>query len=262
LELESQLTTYKLTLQYFGKNYFGWQIQKDVPTVQGMLEKSLNRICGEHFFKTLGASRTDRGVHALGQVCKVELPLNLKESELLAALNSLLPEDIRILACEQVDQNFHPIYDAKKKTYNYLFSQARSKTAFQNELVGNCSYPLNFELIKKACSTLVGKHDFVNYFCTGSDVSGTIREIFDCRLSQIDSGDHFERLLPSLYQIEITGSGFLKQMVRLLIGAMWNVGRGEISLDEFKLSLREKKTEKLGPVAPASGLYLKTIYYS
>ena len=262
MEQVSPLITYKITVQYNGKNYFGWQIQKDVPTIQGQLESALARICKDCSFRTLGASRTDKGVHALAQVCRIDFPEERKLADLQYSLNSLLPQDIRIIDFEKCAEDFHPIFHAKKKTYDYIFSFSGKENCFQADFFGHCLYDLDINLLQEACKVVIGEHDFVNYFCTGSDVPTTIRTIFDCEIEKLENHSYLGVLIPEAYRIRISGNGFRKQMVRLLVGAMWNVARGEVSLDQLQESLNGvKKAERLGPVAPASGLYLREIEY-
>lgn len=252
---------YRLTIQYKGTRYLGWQVQAESAgkTVQGEINRALSVISKSPDVKSLGAGRTDAGVHALGQVAKVSIPLSIEPVALLKALNGNLPDDIRVIACELSDEEFFPTVHAKSKEYHYHFTAERSFTAFQNDLMPNCSFDLDFALMREACKILIGRHDFTNFYCEGTEVASNIREIYECEILEVRQGDW--EMLPSHYMFRIVGNGFLKQMVRLLMGAIWNVGRGKISLETFKASLSSVKTQKLGPVAPPEGLYMFRVNY-
>lgn len=206
----------------------------------------------------MGAGRTDAGVHALGQVAKVSMELTIAPESLIKALNSNLPDDIRIIAAETTDEDFHPTIHAKSKEYHYRFTANRTFTAFQNDLIQNIAFELDLQKMQDACKVLIGKHDFTNFFCEGTEVSSYVREIYECEILTVSQGPW---MLPDHYVFRIVGSGFLKQMVRLLMGAVWNVGRGKISLEEFENALSPKKVSRLGPVAPPNGLYMARVNY-
>ena len=251
---------YKLILQYKGTRYLGWQVQAEGAgsTVQGELNKALIAISKSENVRSLGAGRTDAGVHALGQVAKVSIELAIPPEKLLRALNSHLPVDIRIVDAENSDEEFFPTVHAKSKEYQYRFTTGRYSSALQAELITNHSFVLDLEKMRQACHILIGVHDFTNYYCEGTEVATNIREIFECEILEVTSD---QWMLPDHYVFRIVGSGFLKQMVRLLMGALWNVGRGKISLEEFKSSLSSTKVPHLGPVAPPEGLYMVRVNY-
>lgn len=252
---------YKLTLQYKGSRYSGWQVQLGTNeiTVQGELNRALSVISKSEEVKSMGAGRTDAGVHALGQVAKVTMSLSIPPENLVKALNVNLPDDIRVIEAEVVDENFHPTVHAKSKEYHYRFTSQRMFTAFQNDLIANYPFELDLEKMRTACNILVCEHDFTNFYCEGTDVSSHIRTIFSCDIVEISQGEW--QMLPSHYIFRIKGNGFLKQMVRLLMGAVWNVGRGKISLEEFRSALSATKVQRLGPVAPPNGLYMVRVNY-
>lgn len=206
----------------------------------------------------MGAGRTDAGVHALGQVAKVTIPLDINPDNLVKALNVNLPDDIRVIAAELSTDAFVPTSHARSKEYQYRFTLQRGFTAFQNDLIVNHSFDLDVELMRKACNLLIGKHDFMNYYTEGTEVESTVREILECEIYEVPQG---QWMLPPHYVFRIVGTGFLKQMVRLLMGTLWNVGRGKVSLEEFAESLKVKKPKKLGAVAPPSGLYMVCVNY-
>jgi tRNA pseudouridine38-40 synthase len=248
---------YRLTLQYKGTNYSGWQIQPSERTIQGELNQALKVISKSEMVKTLGSGRTDSGVHALDQVVKAAIELQIDPQSLLKALNGNLPQDIRVVAADFSDEKFMPTSDAKSKEYHYRFTRGKYATALQNDFITNQPFELDQDKLQTACRLLVGKHDFVNYFCEGTEVNSTVREIFECDLLLMPENG----FMPAHFMFKFVGSGFLKQMVRLLVGALWNVGRGKISLEEFKKSLNPPRGERLGAVAPPEGLYLARVNY-
>lgn len=251
---------YRLILQYKGTHYLGWQVQPESAgkTVQGELNKALE-IVSKARAQSMGAGRTDSGVHALGQVAKVGIELQIPPENLVKALNVNLPDDIRVIHAAVSDYEFFPTVHATSKEYHYRFTCTRMFTAFQNDLIVNHPFELDIEKMRQACKLLIGQHDFTNFYCEGTDVSSTVREIFECEILEISQGDW--GMLPSHYVFRIVGSGFLKQMVRLIMGALWNVGRGKITLEHFASSLTSTPMQRLGPVAPPSGLYMVRVNY-
>lgn len=254
-------SNYKLILQYKGTRYSGWQVQSGTNelTIQGEINRALSVISKSSDVKSVGAGRTDAGVHALGQVAKVTLPLTLPAENFRKALNGNLPEDIRVISAEETDLDFHPTVQATSKEYHYRFTNVKEPSAFQSELLANCSFELDFSRMREAAALLVGEHDFTNFYTEGTEVSSTVRTIFSCDLVEIPRGDW--EMLPAHFAFRFSGSGFLKQMVRLLVGALWNVGRGKISLEEFRSALGPIKVQRLGPVAPPEGLYMVRVNY-
>lgn len=251
---------YKLLIQYKGTRYLGWQLQPEDAglTVQGELNKALQIVSKSDSVKSMGAGRTDAGVHALGQVAKVGIPLIIPPENLVKALNVNLPDDIRVIEAEVSDEAFMPTVHAKSKEYHYRFTSKRMFTAFQNEYIQNHPFELDLTKMREACKLLVGKHDFTNFYCEGTEVSSHVREIYECEILEVNGK---EWMLPSHHVFRIVGNGFLKQMVRLLMGAIWNVGRGKISLEEFRAALGPNKVPRLGPVAPPHGLYMVRVNY-
>ncbi len=251
---------YRLTIQYKGTNYIGWQIQAESvgKTIQGELNKALTNI-SKAKAQSMGSGRTDSGVHALGQVVKVGIELEIPPEKLLKALNAHLPDDIRVIQADHSTHEFHPTVDAVSKEYHYRFTSNPYASAIHSDLITNISFELDLEKMREACRILIGEHDFTNFFCEGTEVTSTVRTIFECEMLAVSLGSL--QLLPDHYVFRIVGSGFLKQMVRLLMGAIWNVGRGKISLEEFRASLTSKPTERMGITAPPQGLYMFRVNY-
>lgn len=251
---------YKLVIQYKGTRYLGWQVQPENAglTVQGELNRAAKVVSKSENVRSLGAGRTDSGVHALGQVAKISIELDIPCENLVKALNANLPDDIRILSAEVSNEEFFPTVHAKSKEYHYRFTSNKTFTAFQNELITNQTFELDKKKMQEACKILIGRHDFTNFYCEGTEVASNIREIYECEILEIPQDNW---MLPSHYVFRIVGNGFLKQMVRCLMGAVWSVGRGKITLDEFQNALSSKKVPRLGPVAPPNGLYMVRVNY-
>lgn len=227
-------------------------------TVQGEINQALSKLCQSEDIKTLGSSRTDAGVHAIEQVFRASLPLNLPLSALEQGLNSFLPSDIRILKAEFSSQDFHPVGAAVWKEYLYYYSDIRP-SPFEEDLFAYYPYQLDFSQMEVAAKLFLGKHDFKNFQCVGTEVPTTIREIFEIELFKE------QRISPwgdlPLVCLRIKGDGFLKQMVRMIMGTLWSVGRGKTSIPRVKEAVDMEITERVGFVAPACGLYLHKIHF-
>ncbi|MFA7613107.1 MAG: tRNA pseudouridine(38-40) synthase TruA [Candidatus Caldatribacteriota bacterium] len=250
---------YRLVVSYVGTQYLGWQIQPESygRTIQGEINIALEKIAKSSDVRSLGSGRTDTGVHALGQVVKVSIPLEINPYNLLKAMNSHLPEDIRVLEASVSTHEFIPTVHAKSKEYHYRFSTQEIHSPFAEHLISHYPYEIDLKLMKEACQIFIGKHDFTNFYVEGTPVSSFVREIYECEILQVPESD----LFPSYYVFRVVGNGFLKQMVRLMVGTIWRVGRGKVTLEELKESLSPVKKEKLAPVAPGHGLYLVRVNY-
>ena len=164
-----------------------------------------------------------------------------------------------MLEVSETDEKFRPTNDAKKKEYKYLFTNLEQASAFQKDFIVNNRFKLNFDDMKKACELFVGTHDFKNFYCTGSDISSTVREIFECDLTYNNLGEN--SILPSHYIFRIQGSGFLKQMVRLIVGTVWEVGMGKLDIADLEEELSTPGSKKLGKTAPPNGLFKTQVWY-
>jgi len=253
---------YKIKIKYQGTSYFGWQVQKGPgKTVQGELNNALRVLAKSPAVRTIGSGRTDSGVHALGQVLKATIPIEIPCEGLLKGLNSLLPNDVQISSVQNSDRNFHPIRDSVWKEYLYIFSCEDVLSPFSSPLMTHYPFLLDINLMKKGAELFIGEHDFCNYYCEGTDVLTTIRTIFECDLSHYNSQHFWGNFSSDYYIFRVKGSGFLKQMVRLMMGSLWALGRGKISLEDLKNSLNSPKGEKIGATAPPQGLYLNKVHY-
>lgn len=214
-------------------------------------------------FRTIGSGRTDAGVHALAQVVKLETEASIPDQALLKGLNSLLPQDIKVLDIEQVATEFHPIFSAQSKEYWYLFSLGKYSSPFESSMITKIHGQLDFEKLQEACRLFVGRHDFSHYFCVGTETKTTIREIYECEVVSVEQEGHWAQLCLSgpYFYFKIRGNGFLKQMVRLIVGTALKCAKGQLELSEIKSSLADGERQHLAPVAPAQGLYLAQVFY-
>ncbi len=252
---------YKATLSYKGTRYLGWQIQPEGQTVQGELNRALIAVSKSEDIHTIGSGRTDAGVHALGQVVRLETPLVIEPKSLVLALNANLPADIRVLECEESHKDFHPTFGAESKWYSYFFVQSRYPDPIIGELVAEQGFPVDEARMRAAAKAFLGTHDFANFFTEGTEVKSTVRTIFECSLHRSNPyGAPFHQA-GEVWELRFHGNGFLKQMVRLMVGAIWNAGRGKIGPADIAKALQAPQREKLSAVAPAHGLYLMRVVY-
>ncbi|WP_417337328.1 tRNA pseudouridine(38-40) synthase TruA [Halobacteriovorax marinus] len=256
------MSFYKIILRYKGTQYQGWQKQPHTSqTIQGQLEKALKKISKSDEIHTIGSGRTDSGVHALGQVVRVQIPLELGPLSLLKALNSHLPNDIECIHSENSSELFNPVFDAKDKTYKYLFSLSGRRNALVDDSMTCLDRPMDIEKMREACELFIGEHDFADFYTVGTDISSTVRVIYDCKLHLEKQQGFLGEVYPEHYIFEVKGSGFLKQMVRLMVGTLWNIGLGKVELADLKMALSSPSGAKLAAVAPSNGLYLCEVNY-
>lgn len=249
---------YQAKIQYCGANYYGMQWQKNHPTIAGELIKALEKLSPGHQ-KVIAASRTDRRVHALDQLIRLEIERSIPAENLQRALNQILPNDIYVKSVAEAESSFHPIKESKSKEYIYLFQLGRSGlNPFYSPYMHWVDEQIDLDLAQSIAQKLVGVHDFQNFYCTGSEVHSTVREIFSFELLNFQQLRDYN--LPFIhkrtYGFKIHGSGFLKQMVRLLVGAVWAAGLGKIKPTSIEAYLDQKRDDKLSPTIPGNGLYL------
>jgi tRNA pseudouridine38-40 synthase len=243
--------TIKLIIEYDGSNYLGWQIQPNGETIQGVIQDRLKRLTAESLH-VMGSGRTDAGVHALGQVAHFKTESRMDANTFQRALNSLLPEDIVIRRAEEVQADFHARKHARSKVYEYRILNRVTPPAVDRQYVWHVPQKLEFNEMRKATRTLVGEHDFSAFRSVGSSTRSSVRNILRADWKKGKGG---------LLRFEIEASGFLKQMVRGIVGTLVEVGRGKISAQEFKRILDSKDRKEAGPTAPARGLFLKEVKY-
>ena len=242
---------FKLVIEYDGTAYHGWQRQKSDRSIQAEIEKALTVMTRQAI--TLSASgRTDAGVHALGQAAHFTCETTIEPEAFHLGLNSLLPDDIVIKTCKRAPDTFHARYDARRKTYRYRILNRRVPTAVDNRYVWHIRQELRIGAMQAAAAQVVGEHDFKAFEGTGSPRTSTVRTIFNARLTQEPEG---------YLVFEIEGDGFLRYMVRNIIGTLVEVGRGKITPKDFNAILESRDRDRAGATAPPQGLFLVSVEY-
>lgn len=240
----------KLIMEYDGSNYHGYQRQPNANTIQAELEQVIFNISRETVTVT-AAGRTDAGVHALGQVAAFNTEADIPAGKWEAALNSLLPKDIRVLSSEAVSPDFHPQFGAVQKTYRYLIYRGKERLAFYRKYALLNDQRLDVKAMQGACSLIVGQHDFRCFCASGSGARTWERTVRVCSLE--DSGDWLK--------LTITADGFLYNMVRIIVGTLLEIGRGKFTADQMAVIIASRDRSLAGPTAPPQGLYLCTVEY-
>ncbi|MCI8805014.1 MAG: tRNA pseudouridine(38-40) synthase TruA [Clostridiales bacterium] len=239
-----------LTVSYDGTNYFGWQRQKNNISVQQRLEEALSELMRKNI-EVRGASRTDTGVHALGQAALLKTETSIPIGKLSYAVNSFLPDDIAVTGARLVSDEFHPQYSVIKKTYRYKILNAE----FRNPMLRNYSefvrQPLDIEKMREACGYFIGTYDFAAFRASGSAAKTTVRTIFDLSVERNKD----------IVDIMVTGNGFLYNMVRIIAGTLIYVGTDKFKPSFVKEIIASKDRIMAGKTAGASGLTLMKIYY-
>lgn len=248
-----------LKIAYDGTAYAGWQRQDNGTAVQAVIEDTIERLFSEKVH-VMGSGRTDAGVHARGQIAAVDLDHGIPAANLLMALNANLPEDIRILGAVEGKEDFHPQYHAKKKTYVYRFYNGRVMPPELRQFTDHVAENLNEEAMKRCIKALEGEHDFYAFRSAKAVNASTVRIIFKAELKKalidesLASGG-------SLYELRVTGNGFLYNMVRIIAGTVIDIGRGRIGEDAIETALKTLDRSVLGLTAPAKGLTLESVEY-
>lgn len=243
---------FKFVVEYDGTNFFGWQKQKDTKTIQGEIEKILCIILNQEI-KIIASGRTDAGVHAFGQVANFHADTTMLPQDLKKGVNSLIKQPIVIRECTIVEDDFHARYNAVSKEYQYFILNREDPCALGRLYQWHIQHPLDMDTMSLCCQTITGIYDFKSFENTGSLRSSSIREIFFSNISSLEDN----RLV-----FKICANGFLRYMVRNLIGTIVLAGFNKITVQEFKKILGEKDRSKAGPTAPAHGLFLKKVNYS
>jgi tRNA pseudouridine38-40 synthase len=255
---------HRLVVSYKGTNYYGWQDigeGKEKPTIQASIDQVLQKICKSNDCTIATASRTDAGVHAQGQVIKVTIPLAIDSDKLLLGMNSLLPDDIRILHCEPSTKAFNPNKDSKSKEYHYYFCTDTIHNPILNDTVAHIPSDgtnlLDIELMQEACKLFVGEHDFYSFAKRDTTMQSTFRTIVSCKIIKTQPLAFGNEV----YCLTIVGEGFLRYMVRYIAGALFALGRNEISLSDISDALVNHKEEKLNAKSKSRGLHLIEVNY-
>lgn len=245
------LNNFKLIIEYDGTEYQGWQRQKNGCTIQEVIENAINIMTGKKVSLT-GSGRTDAGVHALAQTANFHCNTELGPEMFQKGLNSLVPDDIVIKECCLVDDKFHARYDAKSKTYRYKILNQRLNSAISRRYVWHIRKTLDLEAMRSAIRYILGTHDFKAFEGSGSPRSNTIRTVINAALVEADQNN---------LSFQIEANGFLRYMVRNIIGTLVEVGLGKITPDDFKTILLSRDRNRAGATTPPHGLFLVNVKY-
>jgi tRNA pseudouridine38-40 synthase len=245
------LKNFKIIIEYDGTSYHGWQRQQNGHTIQEEIENALFIMTGEKTVLT-ASGRTDAGVHALGQVANFTFDTNLSAMDFQSGLNSLTRNDIVILSCDIVDENFHSRFSAKSKTYNYRILNRYLPAAINRQYAWHIRKTLDLVSMRRAAGHIIGSHDFKAFEGTGSPRSHTTRRVIKADIITQENG---------LIIFEIEADGFLRFMVRNIVGTLVDAGLGKMTSDDFKKILLSKDRSIAGATAPPNGLFLMGVKY-
>lgn len=240
----------KLVIEYQGKDFNGWQKQPNKLNIQGEIERVIGSITGEEI-DLIGSGRTDAGVHSFGQVANFKTNSNIPIDKFALAINSKLKKSIVIKSAEEVDERFHSRYSAHSKKYRYVICNSPTGTAIYRELEYQFPIKLDVEKMQKAAKYFEGEHDFSAFKASGTSSKNSVRKIFKAEVFEKD-----ERVY-----IELTGNGFLYNMVRIISGTLLEVGIGKIKPEEIPEIIESKDRKRAGKTLPAVGLYLVEVSY-
>ncbi|WP_317311874.1 tRNA pseudouridine(38-40) synthase TruA [Clostridium thermobutyricum] len=240
----------KLTIEYDGTLYSGWQKQNNAKTIQETIEKALSILLKAEVSIT-GSSRTDSGVHAKGMVANFFTDSRIPAEKFREAINTKLPDDIAIIKSEEVDLDFHARYLSKGKTYCYTIINRYEKVALYKNYSHHVREKLDLELMNKCCKMFIGKHDFSAFKTAGSSVKTSVRTISDLHIEKEDD----------FIKIYVTADGFLYNMVRIIVGTLIEVGQNKRSIETVKKAINSCNREDAGYCVPPNGLILEKVYY-
>ncbi|MBW2615298.1 MAG: tRNA pseudouridine(38-40) synthase TruA [Deltaproteobacteria bacterium] len=241
----------KLTLAYDGSHYHGWQRQKNGVTIQGAVEEKIKIMTGESV-KLIASGRTDAGVHAINQVCNFTTRSKIGIEEMKRGLNSLLPDDVFLRDSEYVPLEFHARYNVKSKTYEYRILNREDPDLFLRHYVWHIRVPLNAKEMAKCLTVLAGRHDFSSFRSSGSGNLDPVRTVLRAELHGPEDG---------MLKLVIEADGFLRHMVRNIVGTVVDAGLGKIDVSGFKEILESKDRQMAGIKAPPQGLFLMNVEY-
>ncbi len=253
---------YLIKIQYLGYRFHGWQKQPDVKTVHLMIDRTLKFILKDIKFKTLGAGRTDAMVSANEAALELFIynePITDFEA-FLELFNHNLPQDIRALSIEEVDKEFNIIQDSKLKEYHYVFSESKKNHPFCAPILTTILEPLDVDLMKEGAKLFKGEHNFKTYCYRATDKGEYIRTIMSSDI--MDNNLYTANFFPEhSYVFKVVGKGFMRNQIRLMFGCLIKLGRGEVTLDYIKNTLKPDSTEVMDYIAPASGLILHSVNF-
>jgi len=240
----------KLVIEYDGSFYHGWQIQRDLPSVQEEIEKAIFRVTGEKVSVT-GSGRTDTGVHACGQVAHFDTESRIPSEKFAIVLNTVLPPSVAVLSSKEVSPDFHARFSAVKKTYKYKVLNRPMRSPIMEKRAWHVPVPLDIDKMNKAAAYFLGLHDFTAFCASGHSVTNFVRYIYE-------SGWTYEN---ECLVYTVTGNGFLYNMVRIMTGTMVEVGMNKRPAESIPELLEKKNRRLAGITAPPHGLYLWEVFY-
>lgn len=241
---------YKCKLAYDGSQFSGYQIQPNKRTVQGEMEKAMQKLHKGAAIKVFSSGRTDAGVHAKGQTIHFDSPLAIPLDKWRVALNSLLPDDVSIISVEKVDLDFHARFSVIGKEYRYFVYRSSIRDPFNRFFAYQYPYPLDLLAMREASQYMLGTHDFTSFCSAKTEVEDRVREIKEIEISEDD-----------MLMFRFVGNGFLYNMVRILVGTLLQVGSGAIEPIAIKEILEKRDRTFAGKTAPPQGLYLWEVFY-
>lgn len=243
----------KLIIEYDGKPFNGWQKQPEKLNIQGEIERAIEEITGEKV-ELIASGRTDAGVHSFGQTANFKTNSNIPIEKFAIAINSKLKKSIVVKSAEEVDERFHSRYNCVRKKYRYVINNSKCGSAIYRALEYHIPIKLDVEKMKEAAKYFEGEHDFKGFKATGGNNKSTVRTIYK---AEVKYNEDDERIM-----IELTGNGFLYNMVRIIAGTLVEVGLGKIEPKGIKEIIEAKDRTKAGKTLPAQGLYLMEVYYN
>ena len=241
-----------MTVAYDGTNYCGWQIQPNGVTIEEKLNQAISSLFGAEI-KVTGASRTDAGVHSLGNVCMFEVETRMPAEKISYALNQRLPDDIVVIDSMEAPEGFHPRFSKSRKTYEYRILNRRFPNPTRRLDTHFFHYPLDVKRMEQAAAYLKGEHDFKSFASIHMQAETSVRTIYDCTVSRDTESD--------IITIRVTGNGFLYNMVRIIAGTLIKVGCGDMDPEQIPQILAACDRSKAGPTAPAKGLTMIGLEY-
>jgi tRNA pseudouridine38-40 synthase len=263
------MPTLKITVAYDGTRFVGWQRQGAGVSIQGLLEDAFTRFSALPV-AVAGAGRTDAGVHALAQVASLRLSTPMTCPDLLRAANAVLPEDIRVLAVEEASPGFHARFNARSKRYRYRMLNAPIASPFETRHAWHVTHTLDLHAMHQALDHCRGEHDFAAFQASRSPIRDTVRRVLDAVIVEHAVDAAPSALAPPgalalaggrLITVEIRGTGFLRHMVRTLVGTLIEIGRGRWSAGDMVRILESRDRREAGPTAPPHGLFLVDVEY-
>ena len=241
----------KLVIEYDGKEFNGWQKQPNKLNIQGSIEEAIKQITGEEI-ELSASGRTDAGVHAFGQVANFKTESNLPIEKFPVAINTKIKRSIRIISAEEVDERFHSRLNCKKKTYRYVINNSEFASAIYRNLETHIPQKLNIKKMKEAIKYFEGEHDFKAFKASGTSSKSSVRTIYKAEIIEMPNNRIY---------IELTGNGFLYNMVRIIAGTLVDVGLEKIKPEEIPSIIEKGKRDLAGKTLPPNGLFLLKVEY-